>query len=795
MKEHEKRGATRVTHVSELECESGGARLIARTTDLSTSGVFVHSELCCEPGSILKLKFRVASTQIETSGEVCYSMPQIGMGVRFLDLKPEYRAAIERLVDGRQDRMECEEQNRKIIPSGVEPVDKLLGGVDRGHIYLVHGDASGKSLFGMQFIIDGLKRGQNSALVTPSSPEDAVRRFARLGYDCLEDLYCGRLLIFKYPGDLAEQVLRLRELAPLLRELESMLSETPPERLVFDPVTNLLAAKEDELKLRASEFAAWVRSFGATVLLVANGHNGEVVENLMPLVKDSFRFEVRENGGRAIRFMAFEKSPTIADQAVRVDPSRGVLLLEHQHAHELSDEKIEVTYPSATGIEPREMKVEDDEPVSGLQPFIQENEDQGPEPIQIEHPDLTSFGLAPTDRERTELMSEASVADSLETSRAWQQDSDADIQPTHNAAPSSKLSVMGQATEKQRNALFEMLDELEFVTSSLSSDLAETETDQPQERDQATEPPADSQITCDLIVAGAQAQMGDALSLVWDELTSDCFGVTAARSCEQLTPASAGQPLHLESSSGRNGTSEQRTLSSDTEASSDTEVTLGQRALSGCGNPETRNSESFSPPHPGREPDGDQFISYREFVTRIEDNIKARTNTGSSSSIVGCRLPRMTADGGRIAFRLFELARPLISASDLISTNEGNDLVILLASTDTAGACAFITRLRELVLDEMNQELSVWLRTLPDAEEAAITPRSSRVPRNGETHIVDEEKDNGDDRARSQCDPELASLHAQPHPAPAAVIEPPQRLSVCESYIEFLDRLAAPPSV
>ena len=351
MKENDKRGSPRVPYISEVICEGAGTRLIARTIDLSASGVFVHSQLCCEAGTILKLRFSVTSTEIETIGEVCYSMAQIGMGVRFLALKPEYRAAIEKLIESQlahEESQNVQAQGRSLIKSGVEAVDKLLGGLDRGHLYLAHGDASGKSLFGSEFLIEGLKNGQTAALITPYSTENAVKRFARLGYDCLEDLRSGKLVIFKYPPDIAEQVFQLRDLAPLLRELEVILDESSPERVVFDPVNNLLAGeKQDDIAARASEFGVWIRSFGATVVLVASGENGEVIESLTSSVKESFRFEVRESSDRVVRYLAFEKSPSIPDQSVRVDPSRGISLLDDQQTNELPDGEL-ATIPQAS---------------------------------------------------------------------------------------------------------------------------------------------------------------------------------------------------------------------------------------------------------------------------------------------------------------------------------------------------------------------------------------------------------------------------------------------------------------
>lgn len=213
-----------------------------------------------------------------------------------------------------------------LIPSGIEPVDKLMGGLESGQLYLVHGEASGKSLFGIKFLIEGLKRGENGALVIRYSPEDAVRRFARLGYDCLEDVYSGRLVILEYSDDIIQQISRLRELTPVLRELEWLLGETRPRRLVFDPFANLVVG-EGHIESRVGEFTAWARSFGATVIFIANGES-ETAEAVKAHTAEVFRFEVKENDDRATRFLAFEKSPAIPDQPIEVDPSRGVFLLE-----------------------------------------------------------------------------------------------------------------------------------------------------------------------------------------------------------------------------------------------------------------------------------------------------------------------------------------------------------------------------------------------------------------------------------------------------------------------------------
>ena len=324
-------------YISDVVFMIGGKRLTARTSDISATGVFIHSKLWCDPRTMMTLSFSVCSTQIETTGQVRYSIPLIGMGVHFVDLKPEHRAAIEKLIES-HDHQDCEElktNQLQTIPSGVEPVDRLLGGLERGHSYLTHGDASGKSLFGVEFLIEGLKHGQPGALITPQRSEGAIRRFARVGYDCSDDLASGALVIFTYSNAIVQQIQRRLDLEPLLLQLGPVLDESSPQRIVFDQVDHLMAgAEQEDAAERAHQLASWVKSFGATVVLVSNDENRAVIESLTASVRDAFRFEVRESLDRVVRYMVFEKSPAIPDQAVRVDPSRGISLLEDQQDDE-----------------------------------------------------------------------------------------------------------------------------------------------------------------------------------------------------------------------------------------------------------------------------------------------------------------------------------------------------------------------------------------------------------------------------------------------------------------------------
>ena len=71
-----------------------------------------------------------------------------------------------------------------LIQSGTEPVDKLLGGLTSGRLYLVHGDAAGKSLFA-RLPIDASQLDEVIlGCAAPSVDEVNIGRIAALRMGC-----------------------------------------------------------------------------------------------------------------------------------------------------------------------------------------------------------------------------------------------------------------------------------------------------------------------------------------------------------------------------------------------------------------------------------------------------------------------------------------------------------------------------------------------------------------------------------------------------------------------------------
>ncbi|HSB11289.1 MAG TPA: response regulator [Blastocatellia bacterium] len=741
--------------------------------------------------------------------------------------------------------------------SGIEPVDELLGGLERGKLYLVHGEASGRSLFGIKFLIEGLKRNENGALVIRYSPEDAVRRFARVGYDCLEDVYSGRLVILEYSDDIIQKIGKLRELTPVLRELEWLLGETHPKRLVFDPVTSVLSGTEGSIEARAIEFSGWARSFGATVVLTANESNQEVIQSFKPQVSESFRFDLRESGDRAGRYIAFEKSLTISDQAIEVDPSRGVFLLgrpdevivphppsiaelelirdelrsARQDARKQEAEpfgEIDLVGEAPAGTAPIERAPDTGE----LVPAGQHREDlqtrkltsleelESRTPLVARPPESTRLDelelpfetppARPEPRPASEgpLDELSSLLDDL-TGTATPLDLDfpefpAVAQPSVKAPARSELprqSLAGQpkdttrstppeapSREVSRKAKPGAPDETERpiprhvrasdlrIDSARAAELllrppdastefraSEVRPPRTQEQRETATPIGEGEVrardfsvliieddpeTCDLVtqtlgdytlevVHDGVSALAKLISFKADLVVLD-FDLPVIDGFKVLTLIRTSLNVPIIIISGSRMRAIDRVMSSElgadyylTKPFSPKELKHKARQLIAryrgisswiISAPPASEARSPAPDSeaaaPYSEPVREPFTAYEEFASEVEKRVKAAMEGGAAFSIVGCRLPRMTANGGKVALRLFDIIQSLVREADLMSTNSRNDLVVLLADAGKSGARAFAGRLRERVMEGLNQEPSLWMRSFPELEES-----------------------------------------------------------------------------
>jgi hypothetical protein len=102
IKGREKRSAKRVNYMCEIQCEGYGiSQLTTRINDISVTGLFIDSLACLAVGAVLKMKFSVLGVPLEVTGSVRHCMPQSGMGIEFIDLRPDQEEIINCLIEGR----------------------------------------------------------------------------------------------------------------------------------------------------------------------------------------------------------------------------------------------------------------------------------------------------------------------------------------------------------------------------------------------------------------------------------------------------------------------------------------------------------------------------------------------------------------------------------------------------------------------------------------------------------------------------------------------------------------------
>lgn len=83
----------------EVKYEGAGVRAETRISDISNVGVFIDAMTPLPVGAVLDLTFTLPNGRfIEVEGRVAHSQPRIGMGVEFINLKPEDARIISEIL-------------------------------------------------------------------------------------------------------------------------------------------------------------------------------------------------------------------------------------------------------------------------------------------------------------------------------------------------------------------------------------------------------------------------------------------------------------------------------------------------------------------------------------------------------------------------------------------------------------------------------------------------------------------------------------------------------------------------
>jgi c-di-GMP-binding flagellar brake protein YcgR len=95
----ERRRNKRISFIKDVEVIGVGIR---RSSDLSIGGMYIETVTTFPVGAILDLRFKLQEIDdqlIQVQAKVLYEHGGIGIGLCFVDLSPEDREKIQKLVD------------------------------------------------------------------------------------------------------------------------------------------------------------------------------------------------------------------------------------------------------------------------------------------------------------------------------------------------------------------------------------------------------------------------------------------------------------------------------------------------------------------------------------------------------------------------------------------------------------------------------------------------------------------------------------------------------------------------
>jgi circadian clock protein KaiC len=152
------------------------------------------------------------------------------------------------------------------LSTGIPGLDEMTGGgFVKGDTVLVTGPpGTGKTTFGLQFLLSGIRNGENGVFVTVEEmPDKIVSDALNFGWDLKKMEAGGRLKLFHLQSDMLQA-----GGAPVLQCIK-LVRDTDAKRIVVDPIslysTNVQG--QHELRRELYAFVNYMKANGVTLLL------------------------------------------------------------------------------------------------------------------------------------------------------------------------------------------------------------------------------------------------------------------------------------------------------------------------------------------------------------------------------------------------------------------------------------------------------------------------------------------------------------------------------------------------
>lgn len=175
----------------------------------------------------------------------------------------------------------------KRVSTGIPGLDPLIdGGFKEKTINLVAGGAgSGKTIFAIQFLIDGIKKGERGIYITFEERKDKTYEdMLSFGWDLAKYEKEGKFVFLEYTPEQVKKIL-VEGGGPI----ESIIEKIKAKRLVIDSITSFSLLYEDELTKKEAALSLFdlINSWGCTAIMAS-----QEIEKRGATITAALEFEV-----------------------------------------------------------------------------------------------------------------------------------------------------------------------------------------------------------------------------------------------------------------------------------------------------------------------------------------------------------------------------------------------------------------------------------------------------------------------------------------------------------------------
>ena len=220
------------------------------------------------------------------------------------------------------------------VASGIEGFDQVLfGGFPKGRSYLVAGEpGAGKTIFTLQFLLEGLKKGEKVIYISiDEKPEHVIADAEALGWPLKQSLESGLFQILDVTSHFASAQLGSGgiNIDQIITEVLGFVRNFGATRLVIDPISPLIFSER-----HIPEVAEYIRR-----LIFAIEDNAEcttLLTSYSPVGSDKVSHHgIEEFAASGIIILKLDKLNTKYIRTVRVKKMRGTRVDLSEYSFEI----------------------------------------------------------------------------------------------------------------------------------------------------------------------------------------------------------------------------------------------------------------------------------------------------------------------------------------------------------------------------------------------------------------------------------------------------------------------------